>query len=124
MCVLLIVRYLQNSEGRFIWPGFGENVRVLDWICRRVDAGSSDQGAKSTAIGYVPAEGSLNVQGLSTDVDMAELFRLPKDFWQTEVQQVRHYFKEQVNAQLLEFFFSVSCFHSWLRLFPGWQGFA
>lgn len=88
---------LQNADGKFIWPGFGENSRVLDWILRRVD---NEDCAVKSAIGYLPKENAINMEGVDESVDMAELFRLPKDFWQQEVQDTRHYFDEQVYRDL------------------------
>ena len=89
--------FRKNEAGKFIWPGFGENCRVLDWICRRVD---NEDCAQTSAIGKIPKPGSLNLDGLQENVDMDELFRLPKDFWQTEVQEIQKYFDEQVNDDL------------------------
>lgn len=88
--------FRKDSENNFLWPGFGENSRVLDWIFRRVDG---DPSARVTPIGYVPAEGALDLQGLPP-VDTSELFSLPKGFWEQEVGEVRHYLTEQVNQDL------------------------
>jgi len=56
--------FRKDEDGRFMWPGFGENSRVLEWIFRRCDGGSA---VEETAIGYVPANGELNVDGLGLD---------------------------------------------------------
>ncbi|XP_029437872.1 phosphoenolpyruvate carboxykinase [GTP], mitochondrial [Rhinatrema bivittatum] len=88
--------FRKDSAGSFLWPGFGENSRVLDWIFRRVD---NEQSARETPIGYVPAEGALNLEGLGR-VDLQELFSLPKEFWEQEVKEVRAYLTEQVNDDL------------------------
>uniref|UniRef100_A0A6P8PZ64 Phosphoenolpyruvate carboxykinase [GTP], mitochondrial n=1 Tax=Geotrypetes seraphini TaxID=260995 RepID=A0A6P8PZ64_GEOSA len=88
--------FRKDSSGNFLWPGFGENSRVLDWIFRRVD---NEQSARETPIGYVPAEGALNLEGLGK-VDTQELFSLPKEFWEQEVKEVRAYLTEQVNDDL------------------------
>jgi len=89
--------FRKSTEGKFIWPGFGENCRVLDWICRRVD---NEDCAEESAIGYLPKEGSVNVEGLQGETDMKELFHLPKDFWQKECEEINKYFTEQVNEDL------------------------
>ncbi|KAK2191430.1 hypothetical protein NP493_53g12055 [Ridgeia piscesae] len=91
--------FRKNDKGRFIWPGFGENVRVLDWICRRVEG---EQSATESAIGYVPADGALNTDGLTDSVDMKQLFDLPKEFWQREVESIQKYFDEQLPQDLPE----------------------
>ncbi|XP_022092114.1 phosphoenolpyruvate carboxykinase, cytosolic [GTP]-like isoform X2 [Acanthaster planci] len=89
-----------SEEGKFLWPGFGENIRVLDWILKRCNG---EDIAKKSAIGLVPKEGTLNVHGLDVEPeDMYELFHLPKGFWMEEVQQIRKYFDDQVNVDLPE----------------------
>lgn len=90
--------FRKNNKGSFIWPGFGDNIRVIDWIMQRVEGNNV---AEESTIGMVPTPGSLNVSGFNKeDVDMDELFRLPKDFWQQEVQSIRKYFTEQVGEDL------------------------
>ncbi|XP_070810721.1 LOW QUALITY PROTEIN: phosphoenolpyruvate carboxykinase [GTP], mitochondrial [Pituophis catenifer annectens] len=88
--------FRKDTAGNFLWPGFGENSRVLDWIFRRVDG---EESAKETPIGYVPKEGALNLSGLS-QVSHSELFSLPKEFWEQEVREVRQYLTEQVPEDL------------------------
>lgn len=56
---------------------------------------------QETAIGYIPKEGTLNTSGLS-DVNMKELFNLPKDFWLQECKEIEKYLSEQVNKDLPE----------------------
>lgn len=70
------------TQGNFLWPGYGENSRVLDWIFRRTEG---EDCAQSTPIGYIPKPGALNLTGLKDNVDMNELFSIPKDFWLQEV---------------------------------------
>ncbi|XP_044521163.1 phosphoenolpyruvate carboxykinase [GTP], mitochondrial [Gracilinanus agilis] len=88
--------FRRDAAGRFLWPGFGENSRVLDWICRRLEG---EESAQKTPVGLVPKEGALNLSGLGS-VDLAELFSLPKEFWEQEVREVRSYLREQVNQDL------------------------
>lgn len=91
------VNWFRKSEsGGFLWPGFGDNVRVLDWICRRVNG---EDIAEPTPIGNIPKEGSIDVSGLK-DLDMKQLFSVPKDFWTQEVEEIKKYFDEQVNDDL------------------------
>ncbi|KAK4315132.1 hypothetical protein Pmani_013624 [Petrolisthes manimaculis] len=86
--------FRKDDKGRFIWPGFGENVRVLDWILRRVEG---DDVAEESAVGLLPRPGSLDLKGLDTStLDTHELFRLPKGFWEQEVRAIAKYFDEQV----------------------------
>ena len=88
--------FRKSPEGKFIWPGFGENARVLEWICRRT---SGEDIAVESPIGYLPKANTISTEGLG-EVDMEELNHLPKDFWQKEVVEIRQYFKEQVGEDL------------------------
>nr|XP_004463418.1 phosphoenolpyruvate carboxykinase [GTP], mitochondrial isoform X2 [Dasypus novemcinctus] len=88
--------FRRDEAGRFLWPGFGENARVLDWICRRLEG---EDSARETPIGLVPKEGALDLSGLGA-VDTTQLFTLPKDFWEQEVRDIRSYLTEQVNQDL------------------------
>lgn len=76
--------FRKGSNGKFLWPGFGENSRVLDWVLRRID---NENCAKETAIGYIPTEGALNMNGLKEEVNYKELFDIPKAFWMEEVKK-------------------------------------
>lgn len=84
----------------FIWPGFGENARVLEWIFNRCGRNSEDQAAKKSIVGWLPHEGTINTEGLGNKVDMNALFDIPKPFWQKEAQDIRTYFIQQVGTDL------------------------
>ncbi|XP_077109245.1 phosphoenolpyruvate carboxykinase, cytosolic [GTP] [Ranitomeya variabilis] len=88
--------FRKDRQGSFLWPGYGENIRVLEWMFNRING---EDCATQTPIGYIPAEGSLNLKGLG-DVNMEELFEISKDFWEHEVKDIRKYFDDQVNADL------------------------
>ncbi|HHU06915.1 MAG TPA: phosphoenolpyruvate carboxykinase (GTP) [Clostridiaceae bacterium] len=82
--------FRKNNDGKFIWPGFGENSRVLKWIVGRCE-GTAD--AEKTAIGYVPQAEDLDLAGLSIAADsMAELLKVDKEEWQTEAASIRENF--------------------------------
>ena len=89
--------FRKGGEGGFLWPGFGENSRVLDWIFRRING---EDCAQRTAIGYVPKFNSLDLSGLKENVDLDALFKLEKDFWSQEVKEIQNYFDEQVGEDL------------------------
>lgn len=89
--------FRKSNDGKFLWPGFGENSRVLDWILRRLD---NEDCAQDTAIGFIPTKNSLNLDGLKENVNLNELFNLPKDFWMEEAFSIEKYFKEQVSKDL------------------------
>ncbi|XP_068119624.1 phosphoenolpyruvate carboxykinase, cytosolic [GTP]-like [Hyperolius riggenbachi] len=88
--------FRKDKQGNFLWPGYGENIRVLEWMFNRING---EDCAKKTPIGYIPAEGSLNLKGLG-EINMKELFNISKDFWEDEVEDIRKYFDDQVNADL------------------------
>lgn len=75
--------FRKGKDGKFMWPGFGENTRVIDWILRRVDG---ENCAIETPIGYVPKSDSINLKGLTEKIDMDELCKIDKGFWIEEVR--------------------------------------
>lgn len=85
--------FRKDAKGNFIWPGFGENVRVLDWIVSRLDG---EDVAEKSPIGYLPKTGTINTSNLEEPVDMDELFSVPKDFWSVETNVIQTYFDEQL----------------------------
>ncbi|XP_015335411.1 phosphoenolpyruvate carboxykinase, cytosolic [GTP] isoform X1 [Marmota marmota marmota] len=88
--------FRKNKEGKFLWPGFGENSRVLEWMFNRINGEDSTQ---LTPIGYIPKKDALNLQGLG-DIDLEELFDISKEFWEKEVEDIERYLEDQVNADL------------------------
>jgi phosphoenolpyruvate carboxykinase (GTP) len=82
--------FRKNADGKFLWPGFGENSRVLAWVFDRC-GGTSE--ATDTAIGRVPAPGALPANGLSVSSDdLAELLAVDEDAWRAEVPLIEtHY---------------------------------
>jgi len=82
--------FRKSPEGKWLWPGFGENSRVLAWIFDRV-AGTAD--AVETPVGLVPAAGGIDVHGLDVaPEDMAELLRVDADEWQAEVPSIEEHY--------------------------------
>ena len=80
-----------DDEGNFMWPGFGDNLRVLDWILDRCE-GKVD--AKETAIGYVPNVEDINIAGLE-DVSketIEELLSIDKESWLEEVKGIKEFY--------------------------------
>jgi phosphoenolpyruvate carboxykinase (GTP) len=78
-----------NEEGKFLWPGFGENSRVLKWIFERVDGSDN---AEERPFGWVPKQ--LDLSGLSVDEkSLNELFRFDREGWIQEVNDLENYFK-------------------------------
>ncbi|MDP2287210.1 MAG: phosphoenolpyruvate carboxykinase (GTP) [Actinomycetota bacterium] len=82
--------FRKDSDGKFIWPGYGENSRVLEWVVRRLDG---DAEAVTTPIGLVPAAGDLNVDGLDISSEkLAELFAIDPNTWLAEADLTEEYY--------------------------------
>jgi len=80
----------EDGAGAFLWPGFGENSRVLKWAIERIE-GKAD--AVETAIGHVPTPESLDTEGLDmTPAELAQALAVDNDEWAAEVQQIREWF--------------------------------
>jgi len=82
--------FRKSPEGKFLWPGYGENSRVLKWMCDRVDGKA---GAHRTAIGFLPAEGDLDLAGLDIPAgNLQEVLRVDSDAWKAEVSDIEKHF--------------------------------
>lgn len=92
-------RRADNGNGKFLWPGFGENVRVLEWIFKRL---AGVEGiAEETPIGWVPKLDSLDLTGLDvSEADMKELLSVDPAFFKQEAKEIRAYFDENVNESM------------------------
>ncbi|MBD9698614.1 phosphoenolpyruvate carboxykinase (GTP) [Flavimobilis sp. GY10621] len=106
--------FRKDSDGRFLWPGFGENSRVVEWLLRRTDLRTRPEGAgterpdaeddarpwggpvpeaRPTAVGRVPADGALDVTGLAlAEGALAELFRVDPAAWRREADLTEEFF--------------------------------
>jgi len=81
--------FRKDADGKFIWPGFGENSRVLEWVFRRCNGESA---VVPTPIGNVPAPGELNVKGLDLgDDELAELLAVDAEQLAAELPQVEEH---------------------------------
>lgn len=82
--------FLKDENNRYVWPGFGENIRVLKWMFERA---SGIDNAEKTPIGYIPKKNALDVSGLSlSDQDLKRLFLVDKEAWKKEVAELQQYF--------------------------------
>ena len=82
--------FRQDDEDKFIWPGFGDNSRVLKWIAERCE-GSAD--ARETAIGYMPEAKDLDLSGLDIAKErLEEILTVDKDEWLAEASSIRENF--------------------------------
>jgi len=95
--------FRKDKDGRWLWPGFGDNSRVLKWIVERT---SGVAEAVKTPIGYLPTKDAIDTSGLDiSEADMEELLHVYKDEWLAEVESVRqHYagYGEKLPKELIE----------------------
>ena len=84
--------FRRDEDGRFLWPGFGENSRVLKWVFERIDGSA---GAERTAIGFLPKTTDLDLSGLKVnDSDLNEILSVDVDGWKSAIPQVHDHFKQ------------------------------
>ncbi len=82
--------FRQNDAGKFIWPGFGENLRALRWIVERCKGKGA---AVESPIGCLPAKGAIDTNGLDVDdATMNELLSVSKDDWRTDAKSIGEFF--------------------------------
>ncbi|MEJ8569486.1 phosphoenolpyruvate carboxykinase (GTP) [Elongatibacter sediminis] len=81
--------FRKDENGRFLWPGFGQNMRVLEWI---IDRSTGDAGAVDTPIGKMPGQGDLRVEGADVTLsDLEAILQVRKDEWKTELDEIARY---------------------------------
>jgi phosphoenolpyruvate carboxykinase (GTP) len=81
-----------DADGKFLWPGFGENVRVLKWILERVRGGGQ---AVETPIGFVPTPEAIDLEGLNLSQQaLAELLSVDNDAWTAELEDIRCFLEQ------------------------------
>ena len=86
------VNWFRKNENGFIWPGFGDNLRVLEWIIKRCN---NEIDAQETPIGFLPKSEDINTSGLTiTDEAMEELVLIDNQKWIDEMAGIREYFEE------------------------------
>jgi phosphoenolpyruvate carboxykinase (GTP) len=82
--------FRKDEDGKFLWPGYGENSRVLEWIFNRV-VGEGE--GVDTPIGAVPAPGGIDIENIDVSKeDMEELLRVDTEGWRAEVPLIREYY--------------------------------
>jgi phosphoenolpyruvate carboxykinase (GTP) len=100
--------FRKSEDGKFLWPGFSDNSRVLKWMCERVDG---KVGAEETPIGLLPRDGDLDTQGLDTSADdLKELLKVDAEAWKAEIPDIENHFTtfgdrlpDRLKKQLEEF---------------------
>lgn len=84
--------FRQDENGEFLWPGFGDNMRVLDWILKRC---AGEVGAEETAIGYVPYAKDIDLEGLDmNEEDLKNILYIDKKRWSGEADEIAGYYEQ------------------------------
>ena len=84
--------FRQDENGEFLWPGFGDNMRVLDWILKRCDDSIE---AQETAIGYVPYAKDIDIEGLDYSVEtLKSILYVDKARWSMEADEIAEFYKQ------------------------------
>ena len=84
--------FRKNADGKFLWPGFGENSRVLKWMCERIEG---KVGVRETPIGLLPKDGELDLAGLEIPAgDMEELLKVDSATWKAEISNLEEHFAQ------------------------------
>jgi len=95
--------FRKDENGKFIWPGFGDNSRVLKWIFERADG---EGQAIDSEIGFIPADRAIDLSGLNIDSKMLKLlFRIDVNEWREEIESIREHYKRfgsRLPKELLE----------------------
>ncbi len=100
--------FRKSQSGKFLWPGFSDNSRVLKWMCERVEG---KVGARKSPIGLLPNEGDIDLNGLSLSTeDMKELMGIDAEEWKAEIPDIENHFSafgnrlpERLKKQFQEF---------------------
>ena len=85
--------FRKDDEGNFMWPGFGDNFRILEWIIDRCD---NKVDAQETAIGYLPYAKDINLEGIEgvTEKSLENILDVDKDLWNEEADGIEEFFKK------------------------------
>lgn len=92
--------FRQDENGEFMWPGFGDNMRVIDWILDRCE---DKVDAQETAIGYLPYAKDINIAGTDVSAEtLDKLLYVDKDRWSAEAEEIEKYYDENFGDTLPE----------------------
>lgn len=82
--------FRRDDEGKFIWPGFGENMRALLWALDRCEGKA---GATETPLGYVPSKEDLDLEGIDlSDQQLSEILTVDKETWKEELKGIKEWY--------------------------------
>ena len=97
-----------DKDGNFMWPGFGDNMRVLEWILKRCD---NKADAEETAIGFVPKAEDIDITDLDYEIckgkkfglnELKEILTIDKDKWAKEAEEIEGYYKNSIKDRIPE----------------------
>lgn len=95
--------FRKTEDGKWLWPGFGDNSRVLKWMCEQIDGKGN---SVETPIGHMPTEGALDLTGLDiAEADMKTLLSIDKGEWAAELPEIEEFmnkFGDRLPAQMTE----------------------
>jgi phosphoenolpyruvate carboxykinase (GTP) len=86
-----------NKAGKFLWPGYGDNIRVIDWMCNRL---KGEDNAVTSPIGLLPKKGSIDLSGIEDQVHWDELFSVPKDYWLDDISETRKFLEVELGLDM------------------------
>jgi len=96
--IFMVNWFRRGHDGGLLWPGFGENIRVLEWVLGRA---SGTQAASGRCVGWVPTQEGISTSDMGDlHIDMEDLLSTPTNFWAEEAKELRQYFESQVGESL------------------------
>jgi len=95
--IFMVNWFRRGSDGGLLWPGFGDNIRVLEWALNR---SAGQLPASGRCVGWVPTHDGLDIHGLEESPDMEALLATPTRFWREEAAEIRQYFKSEIGDSL------------------------
>ena len=103
-----------DADGNFIWPGFGDNLRVVDWILARCE---DKVDADLTAIGYVPKAEDINIEGLDgiTVDTIRDLVSVDKEAWLADIENIKEFYAQVGDHVPAEMYEELSALEARLR---------
>ena len=99
--------FRQDDEGNFVWPGFGDNMRVLEWILKR--CGDTPVDAVETPIGYVPNAEDIDISELDYNISdkkkfdikaLKEILTVDKEKWAKEAEEIEGYYNNTIQSRV------------------------
>ncbi|CAN5790269.1 phosphoenolpyruvate carboxykinase (GTP) [soil metagenome] len=87
--------FRRDADGRFLWPGFGENGRVLKWVFERTDAGANGDDVLETPIGILPTPAAIDTDGADIDAgDLGTILTVDREGWHDAIPQIREHYAQ------------------------------